>query len=208
MGGRGRRRTGRLDVRFLLGIVLVLGSVVGVWAVVAGAERTEQVYAAASPLAAGDRITADSLVVAAVRLGGATSHYLTPDDVPAEGLVVTRAVDAGELVPASAVGSDTSLRLSSVVVPLAGEPPHGVEPGALVDVWAAQETEDGFGPPAVLVPGAQVVRSVDGGSFLSASGSRAVELLVAKDRVARLLQALANEDAVSLVPVATPAGDR
>ncbi|WP_210506432.1 hypothetical protein [Naasia sp. SYSU D00057] len=208
MAMRGRLGTGRIDVRFLLGVLLVLGSVAGVWAVVAGAERTEQVYAAAAPLAAGDRITGDSLVVAAVRLGGTARHYLAPDDLPPEGLVVTRAVDEGELVPVSAVGSETSLRLSSVVVPLAGEPPRGVAPGARVDVWAAPEAEDGYGPPAVLVPGAEVVRSVEDGAFLSAGGSRAVELLVPKDRVARLLQALANEDAVSLVPVATPAGER
>src|SRR5207237_643940 len=156
-----RLRLGRIDARFLVGIVLVLGSVAGVWAVVAGAERTEQVYAAAAPLAAGDRITADSLVLAAVRLGAAGRHYLTPSDVPDEGLVVTRAVDVGELVPVSAVGAETSLRLSSVVVPLAGEPPRGVESGALVDVWAASKTAEGYGPPAVLVPGGEVVRSIE-----------------------------------------------
>ena len=208
MGVRRRLGIGRIDARFVLGIALVLGSVAGVWAVVSAAERTARVYAAGSPLAAGDRITADSLVVAAVRLGGAGVHYLTPEDVPAEGLVVTRAVDEGELVPASAVGAESSLRLSSVVVPLPGELPRGVESGALVDLWAAPEADDGYGPPVVLVPGAEVVRSVESGAFLSGGGSRAVELLVPKDRVARLLQALANEDAISLVPVATPAGAR
>lgn len=198
----------RLDVRFVIGAALVIGSVAGVWVVVAAAERTEQVYAAATPLAVGDRLTADELVLAPVRLGGAARHYLTPEDLPGGGLVVTRAVDAGELVPESAVGSEDGLRLASVVVPLGGELARGVEPGALVDVWAAPEAEGGgFGPPAVIVPGAEVVRTVESSGLL-ASGSGAVEVLVPKDRVARLLQALANADALSLVPVTSPPGDR
>jgi hypothetical protein len=203
-----RKRRLRLDVRFLVGAVLVVGSMAGVWAVVAAAERTEAVYAAAGPLAVGDRLTADRLVLAPVRLGATSRHYLTPADLPDGGLVVTRAVDAGELVPESAVGSEAGLRLASVVVPLTGEPPRGVEPGALVDVWAAAEAADGgYGPPAVIVPGAEVVRTVEGSGLLS-SGSGAVEVLVPKDRVARLLQALANADALSLVPVTSPPGDR
>lgn len=200
---------GRLDLRFVLGLVLVLGSVGGVWAVVAAAERTEAVYAARSALAVGDRVTGDDLVLAPVRLGSAGAHYLDPGDVPAEGLVMTRAVDAGELVPSSAVGAESSLRMASVVVPLAADPAHGVEPGALVDVWSAPETEQGaYGPPAVLVGGAEVVRTVEGGGFLASGSASAVEVLVPKDRVARLLQALANADAISLVPVTSPPGDR
>ncbi|WP_210480677.1 hypothetical protein [Naasia sp. SYSU D00948] len=202
------RHRGRLDVRFLIGAVLVVGSIAGVWSVVAAAERTEQVYAAATALAVGDRLTEDRLVLAPVQLGGAGRHYLTPADLPEGGLVVMRAVDEGELVPESAVGSEAGLRLASVVVPLGGEPARGVEAGALVDVWAAPEGEDGvYGPPAVLVPGAEVARTLASDGLLT-SGSGAVEILVPKDRVARLLQALANGDALSLVPVTSPPGDR
>jgi hypothetical protein len=196
----------RLDVRFLIGAALVVGSMAGVWVVVAAAERTEQVYAAATSLAVGDRVTAEQLVLAPVRLGGTGRHYLTPADLPDDGLVVTRAVDEGELVPESAVGSAAGLRLASVVVPLGGEPARGVESGALVDVWAAAETDEGYGPPAVLVSGAEVVRTIESSGLL-ASGSGAVEILVPKDKVARLLQALANADALSLVPVTSPVVD-
>jgi hypothetical protein len=194
-----------LDARFLLGIVLVAGSVAGVWGIVSAAERTEQVYAAGAPLAVGDRVTGDDLVLAPVRLGGSGRHYLAPEDLPDEGLVVTRAVDEGELVPASAVGAASSLRMASVVVPLGSEPARGVEAGALVDVWSAPELQEGgYGPPAVLVAGAEVVRTVEDGGFLAGAGAGAVEVLVPKDRVARLLQALANSDAISLVPVTSP----
>ncbi|BDZ46021.1 hypothetical protein [Naasia aerilata] len=206
---RGTAMRGRLDVRFVLGLLLVLGSVAGVWAVVAGAERTQAVYAAGGPLAVGDRVTGDDLELAAVRLGTAAGHYLEPGDLPVEGVVMTRAVDAGELVPSSAVGAESSLRMASVVVPLGADPAHGVEPGALVDVWSASEAEQGaYGPPAVLVPGAEVVRTIDGRGLLAAGSASAVEVLVPRDRVALLLQALANSDAISLVPVSSPPGDR
>lgn len=206
---RGRAKRVWLDVRFLLGIGLVVASVAGVWGVVAAAERTEEVYAAGVPLAVGDRVTGDHLVVAGVRLGGAGRHYLAPADLPKEGLVVTRAVDVGELVPASAVGADASLRRASVVVPLSAEPPHGVGIGALVDVWAAPALGQGaYGPPTVLVSAAEVVRTLQNSSFLAGPAAQAVEVLVPKDRVARLLQALANGDAISLVPVTSAPGSR
>lgn len=202
------RRKLVFDPRLLIGLLLVAGSVGGVLAIVSAADETVEVYAAREPLAPGDRIGSDDLVSSSVRLDDAASLYLVPGDIPAAGVVVTRPVDAGELLPASAVGSVDGLRLTSVVLTVGGQLAESVQPGATVDVWAAREGEGGlFAPPTVIVPGATVMRLVEEESLVASAGTVAVELLVPKTKVARVLEAIANADAMSIVPASLPGRD-
>ena len=193
------------DPRLVIGLGLVAASVAGVVGLVTAADETTQVLAAAEPLAPGDRVERDDLVVMDVRLATAEAHYLAPADLPDEGAVVTRAVGEGELIPADAMGSADGLRLASLVLDVGGALAASVQPGSVVDVWAARELESGrFGPPAVIASGATVVRLVDSDSIVSGSETTAVEVLVPKSRIARVLEAAANSDAVSIVPAAIP----
>ncbi len=105
-----RRRRFALDPRLLIGLLLVVGSVVGVVGIVSAADSRTLVYAAAGPLAPGDRIDGGDLVERSVALDGTDTLYLAPDDLPDGGLVVTQSVRDGELVPLSAVGSVAGLR--------------------------------------------------------------------------------------------------
>lgn len=203
-----RERTPRsfwFDPRFAIGIVLVIASVAGVLVVVASADNTAMVYAARTALSVGDRITADDLVERSVRLGTITEKYLDADAIPSDGLIVTRTVAEGELVPASAVGSTAGERVASVVITVNAPLPKAVDAGSVVDVWAAREAESGtFGPPAVLVPSATVVRVIEADGIIAGGAAVDVELLVPRARTARILEAIANADALSLVPVSLP----
>ena len=191
------------DPRLAIGIVLIAASVIGVFAIVSVADASEKVLTARAALAPGDRIDAGDLVVAEVRMPGATDLYLVPADVPAEGLLVTKAIAAGELVPASAVGSAAALRLASVVITVNAELPGSIEPGATVDVWAARlEQTNTYGPPSVIVAGATVVQILESNELVSSGNSTSIELLVPRGRIARVLEALANNDALSLIPAA------
>lgn len=195
------------DPRFALGLVLVVASIVGVSVVVAGSDRTVAVYAARVSLAVGDRLDAADLVETDVRLGAAGKLYLTPARLPADGLVVTRTVTAGELVPAAAVGSRAGEGVTSLVLELRGRLSSGLEAGSVVDVWSAGEVDSGvFGPPAVLVGRAAIVRILEPTGLIQSGGGRAVEVLVPKDKVAAVLEAIANDDALSIVAVNSPIG--
>jgi len=199
-GARSPRRWW-FDVRFAIGLGLVVLSVVGVFVVVSAADHTVQVYAARSALSPGDRLSGGDLVRQSVQLGEVSSRYLGIRDVPASGLVVTRAVAAGELVPASAVGTSANGRLASVVVPVSGQLAKAIDAGAQVDLWAAEQTEDReFGAPAVLVPSAQVVRVIASDGIIADGSAGSVEVLVPRAKIARVLEAVANDDAISLVP--------
>lgn len=193
------------DPRLAIGVGLVVASVAGVYAVVTSTDNSVLVYAASSTLSPGDRIYSSDLQVESVQLGHADGRYLGQGDVPADGVLVTRSVSAGELVPASAVGSAASIRVASIVVRANGELSHSIVPSAVVDLWSAALMEDRhFGPPTVLVGSATVVRVLESKGIVSDSRGHVVELLVPRDRIARVLEAVAGGDTISLVPVSVP----
>lgn len=196
------------DPRFGIGLVLVVASVAGVVWIVSAADRTVEVWAARSALSPGDTVTADDLVVRSVRLGDASDLYLGTALLGDSAVVVTRVVAAGELVPASAVGAPESVRLASVVVTVRGDLPRSVESGSVVDLWSARQTEErDFGPPAVLVGSATVVRVLEADGLVVGSAAVAVEMLVPRSKIAAVLDAVAGSHAMSLVPVSLPVGD-
>lgn len=205
-GAGARPRRFWLDPRFAIGIVLIAASVAGTVLVVAHADTTVAVLAARDTLIVGDTVAADDLVETRVRIDQAEAHYLTPGDLPGAGLVVTRTVAAGELVPATAVGASSGVDVTSVVVGVGGALSAAIEAGDTVDVWAAAESDAGdFGAPAVIVPGATVAGIISDDGLVVDNGATSVELLVPRARVARLLEAIANEDAIALVPASMPA---
>lgn len=193
------------DPRFAIGVGLVTLSVLGVVGVVSVADTSVQVYAARSTLSPGDRIDAGDLVSRSVRLGATSSLYLSEHEVPRDGLVVTKAVAAGELVPASAVGNAAGLRVASIVVTVHGQLAQSIVAGAVVDLWSARETDNrAFGPPSVLVSSATVVRVIQSEGIIADRSGNSVEVLVPRTKTARVLEAIANADAISLVPVSIP----
>jgi hypothetical protein len=195
------------DPRFAIGIGLVVLSVLGVFAVVSAADRSVLVYAARSALAPGDRVHATDFDARAVRLGTLGSRYLSEGDVPKAGFVVTRPVSAGELVPTSAVGDVAGVRVASVVVSISGDLARSVGEGSVVDLWSARQTPDNaFGPPSVLVGSATVVRVIAPQGVITDRTAQSVELLVPRAKTAAVLEAIANADALSIVPAGIPAG--
>ncbi|MFT4284064.1 MAG: hypothetical protein QM598_04450, partial [Protaetiibacter sp.] len=114
-----RRRRGAIDMRLVVGLVLVAASVAGVVALVGALDRRTTVYAAASALSPGDRIDRGDLVERSVALDGADALYLREGELPADGLVVVRAVRDGELLPRAAVGDAAGIRSTALVLELA-----------------------------------------------------------------------------------------
>lgn len=196
----------RLDARLVAGVAIVLASVVGVVALVLALDRTTTAWAAPQDLVAGDVVRLGDLQPRPVRLDLAEGAYLVGDQDPDQELVVLRPIGAGELVPAAALADVSALDSAVVVVPVDGPLASGLVAGASVDVWAAAPDDgNGFAAPAVLVPGAEIGRVVEEGSLIGGAGL-AVEVVVPQDRVARVLEALADGASISLVP-ALPRGD-
>jgi hypothetical protein len=126
-----------LDLRLVLGVLLVLGSVLLGARVVSAADSTVPVWAAAGDLAAGTELTADDVVAVEVRLDAAADAYLSTGTRP-EGRTLARAVGNGELLPRSAL--EEPARLVQLALPVqAGYVPPALDRGQLVDVYAVAD---------------------------------------------------------------------
>ena len=142
-----------------------------------------------------------------VQLGGAADLYLAPAADLTGGLLVTQTILAGELVARSAVGDASGSDVTSVVVDIPGGLAGSISAGSVVDVWSARATgpsEDA--PPTILVGQAVVVRIVEPTGIIAASSGQSVEMLVPKNNVGAVLEAIMNGDALAIVAVNTPAG--
>lgn len=135
-----------LDLRLVLGVLLVLGSVLLGARVVGAADATEPVWAVAGDLAAGTELAAGDLVAVDVGLDDAASAYLSTSTQPA-GRTLARAVRAGELLPRSALEEPTDLVQMALPVQ-AGFVPPSLTRGQLVDVYALADPAAGAGADA------------------------------------------------------------
>ena len=195
------------DPRLLIGLLLVAGSVLGVVGVVAAVDDGVEVYAAPRLLTVGEHVDASDLELRRVSLGPDSTTYLRGGQLPEGGVIVSRSIRSGELVPLSAVGDVRGASSTTIVVSLATDLGGTVRAGDLLDLWSAPALEAGrYGAPTVLASGAQLVRSVAQEGIVSGAEAARVELLVPRREVARILHAVANGDALSVIPVSLAVG--
>ncbi len=203
------RRRVWFDPRFVIGMMLVAASVGGVIFLIGTFDHSRPVFVASVTLLSGQRIDADDLDIASVSMGAAGSAYLEPASMPQAGVVVTRTIAAGELIPLSAVSSAAEAGFAAIVVELNGRVGADVVAGAVVDLWAAAPAAEGggFGTPTVLVGAASVIRLVEDEGFMVSDRGMGVELQLPSGSVAAVLEAIAGESSLALVAVNAPLAD-
>lgn len=193
------RRPSWRDPRLLVGVALVAGSVALGATVVASADRTAPAYVAAHALTPGDAVTAADLRSVDVNLAGTTDAYLSPAEPLEPGAVVVRVVREGELVARSALGRAEDLEVRQVAVPVESALSDRVVTGSTVDLWSVPPADANEGP-SELVRGVDVAQVDTASSGLVGRGGAAVHVLVPSDRLADVLEALASEGTVAVVP--------
>ena len=181
------------NLRVLLGVLLLVGSItLGAWWT-ARDRQTVDVWSAAEDLAAGSVLAAEDVVVVPVRLGPAARHYLPAEQPAPVGQVLTHPVSAGELLPARAVAAPTTGRV--VVLPVkADRLPSGVRHGSTVDVYL---TSGGGSDPVTTEKVLQevTVQSVEtGGGLASSAGSSGVSVTLTPEQADTLVPRLAAAD--------------
>jgi len=171
-----------LDLRLVLGVLLVLGSVLLGARVVTAADATVAVWSAAGDLAAGTVLTADDLVAVSVRLDDVAARYLATSTEPA-GRVLGRAVRAGELVPRSAL-EEAAGRVQLALPVQAGQVPPSLARGQVVDVYAVADPAVGAtastgGDVDLVVSGAPVQAVSGRGDGVLSTATTTVQVVVA-----------------------------
>ena len=197
------RRRRPVDPRILIGLALIVLSALGTTWLVSALTRSVVVYRADAAIVAGERVTAARLAPTTVRLGDAAGLYLT-GSMPADGLIATRTIGRGEIVPRSAVATGTAITSATIVVDLAAPLAGGVAAGSTVDLWSAEQdadVRDRFEPPVVLVSDAVVARVVQPTGLIARTADDAIELRIDRADVAAVLAAQADGARLSVVEV-------
>lgn len=198
------RRPGWKDPRLLVGILLIAVAIVGVSAIVQGADRTTATYSAAHTLTPGTVIEEGDLTVAHVRVDEGTYLGVSPDHEP-WGQVVTRVIENGELIPASSLSAADDFDGRPIAVVTTSPVAQDVQTGTLVDVWVTVgDAQDE--PTSSLVGEQLVVADVvrEEGAF-SATRAPTVYVVVPSSEIQMLLEALAVGGEVSVVGRGGPA---
>ena len=191
------------DARFIIGLVLVIASVAGVWFVVSVGRTTVPVLVASRTIVPGDALTSGDLQTVEVALGAVADAYVRPGSV--EGLIATRTIPAGELIPAAAVTAHAA-DTTAVVVRSSSALPQSIGVGSAVEVWSAPQTKRGmFGAAGVLV-GSATISAIIAEDAVVGDGKTAVEIVIDRADVAAVLAANAAGDALSIVPLVPGSG--
>jgi hypothetical protein len=189
-----------LDLRLIIGVLLVLGSVLLGTKVIAGADDTTAVLALTRDVQPGVRLSTADVTIRRVRLDAGLDHYVSAGS-PVAGYVMTRPAQAGELLPRRAIAAAAEaeaaddIRWVTIAIP-SEERPEGLSSGQLVDVWVAPDkaatnaaTNGGDGA-TLLATGVAVEAVTNSSSGLSGAQESTVTLALRPDDRGRSLDEL------------------
>ena len=200
-----------LDTRLVLGVLLVLVSVVLGARVLSAADRSQVVWTTSRSMSPGTPLTTEDVVATRVRLFGNAERYLSAEQPPPVGYVLSRALGADELLPRDALaapGRAVDVREVTVNVRPGNAPPD-LRRGEQVDVYVTPERPPGgadeadagtSAPPGLpsaadalgsrlVLSGVTVLQVPAEQGFGAGSEQRAVVLQVRPDDVATVLAA-------------------
>lgn len=189
------------DLRLFFGFLLVLVAVVGVVALVANADKTTEVYMAKQDIPVGQQVTEDLLDRTKTRLNDLQDRYQVVSEGPPESGFAIQRIPKGELVPKSSIDESKAVDRNPIALGLEENLPAGARPGSRVDVWASlpQAKTGGFDEPVLLLPGAEISQLENKSSGLGSSKALVVYVLVGKQNMPQILDALANKAKISVV---------
>ena len=189
------------DVRFLIGIALVILSIVGVWLIVSSAKQTTPVLQANRTITQGEALVSGDFRVVEVSLGGVVDGYLAPQDLTA-GMIASRTLIEDELLPTSATADAGSSRTTNIVVESSVGIPENVGSGTAIELWYSPVAADGdgFDAPRILASDVVVAAVVESDGML-AQRRAAVELIIDRADVAAVLAAITDGAVLSVVPL-------
>lgn len=194
------KRASWRDPRLIVGISLVLASVAGVISLVAGADRTTEVFAAKNSIAVGERLTPELVVRTKVRLGDTEQHYIPAASGLPENAVAIQRIGKDQLVPRTSLGTVDALDRKPVALTVSEVLPAQAVAGARVDVWVARpDARNGFSEPTILLSGAEIAEVAEGSTALGSSKTTVLMVLVEDSSMPALLGAQANDARISVV---------
>jgi Flp pilus assembly protein CpaB len=179
-----------LDLRLVLGVVLVLASVLIGAKIVSGANHTYRMLAVSRDLAAGTLLSRDDVDTVRVQLPHRGDGTYLSADADVTGKQLNRPLTRGELVPAAALGRPAAL--TTLTVPFGPDSAPRLSPGQRIEIWLASKA-----CPAIVLLADVTVQAVhaSAGTSFSSSGGQNVVVSVSPSLAERVVAALALDGA-------------
>jgi hypothetical protein len=194
-----------LDLRLVLGVILVLVSVLAGAKLVSSADKTVRVWAARADLAAGTVLTDGDVRAVRVRLVDNAEQYLAVTRSPA-GQTLRRDMGRDELIPAAALGAKPCGMLVSIPVG-AQHVPSTVAKGYRVDVYATAKSGSKETVQVLRAVTVQAVQRPRGG-LVGSGGEWSVVVRVPGESSVAVVQAVRGSDIdVTVVDEPMPGAD-
>lgn len=179
------------DPRLAIGVILIAGGGVA-GSILLGGESSVPLLRASAPVAEGSVLSESQFVVAELpeRVG---KDYVRSGQIP-DGAVAAHGIEAGDLLPFSAIGEPGGLL--DVTIPLIVAPASSVAVGSQVDVWRVQNATINTAPGARLIAQGAVLVSVEAGGV----GAQATaQIRVEPADVPGILEVLGTQDGLAIV---------
>jgi hypothetical protein len=174
--------------------------------VLADADERVQVWSVTRDLGADTALSGDDVRAAAVRLDDVAGRYVSAAE-DLDGLVLTRPVGRGELLPASALRPAGGRDERRVVIEVDRVGVAGLAKGHVVDLYSVRDVPAGEDPaaPELVLAGVTVAEDVraGGGAFGAGGSTAGMTLLVDRSDVPGVLAAVAHG---SVYVVQVPSG--
>ncbi|MGP1497001.1 MAG: SAF domain-containing protein [Schaalia odontolytica] len=197
------RTPGKVDRRFIIGVVLVIASVIA-FSVLSGLLRGgTRVYTVTSTIAPGDVITADNVREVVLRVDD--SVYAPTSEAPM-GSVATRQLAPGQILMRSDIAQGAPENTGDTVrlaVTVTTGLPDGVADGTKIRLWSVPTRTQAQGTaPAREIEGSfTFVRTIDAPSSSQTRRGQRIEILANSQSLPVLLAAQSSSDGLAAVPV-------
>ena len=184
---KNRQRATLKDIRFWLGLLLVLGSVTVGTRILSTASHRVPAVIAVNALAAGTTVGAQDLAVVNVAVPDSVRIVTSPDEIV--GRVLAQPVVSGALIAPDIVSSTNSSTTRTIALPIrAGHLPN-VARGALVDVWVTPSLDGVAAPgPATRIVADALVAEVP--PEMDPTSDSSISLRVENESVPLIVQAM------------------
>jgi hypothetical protein len=189
-------------LKLTLSGLIVSSSVVGFWWVLETNKVTESYLITKVDLSSGSPLLELDLKQAELSLFATGENYLKASQLPT-GAYLIRSLSAGEVIPRSAVTTQSLDDWANIVLTPSIELSAQIRPGTKVSVWASELLDyQSFGEPFITALDAEVVGiRPPQGNF--SQGLSSVELRVPVENLKALLRSISNRDAIALTSSAT-----
>jgi hypothetical protein len=199
---RKRRRTIQLNNRWgsrrnriLFALSLSLAAVAS-WLLVASTEVPLQRYlVATSNIATSSTLGEANLSTQEMDLKEGESQYLKATDQNLRSWVLVRPVNAGELIPMSAIAPVSNSDCAQVVVDLAVRLASTVREGGKVDLWAAEQANSLESIPTQVVTAGELV-SIKMATDSFSQSIQTIEICVSPGEIRSLVSAIARKSTI------------